>query len=42
MIAKVLVGVAVFVCRIFPLKGDVKANKHALHFLTCGEVSLEK
>lgn len=41
MIAKVLVGFAVFVYRIFPLKGDIKANKDALHFLTCGEVSLE-
>lgn len=32
MIAKVLVGFVVFVYRIFPLKGDIKANKDALHF----------
>lgn len=42
MIAKVLVGFVVFVYRIFPLKGDIKANKDALRSLTCGEMSLEK
>ena len=42
MIAKVLVGFVVFVYRIFPLKGDIKATKDALHSLTYGEMSLEK
>lgn len=42
MIAKVLVGFAVFVCRILPLKEDIKANKHFLYSLTCEEMSLDK
>lgn len=42
MIAKVLVGFVVFVCRILPLKGAIKANEDALHFLTYGEMFLER